>query len=383
MEAGQIEFAAEMFHQILFDEYQIAFGLPREQDGLPREQDIKVQKQHVTRKGDKIGDLITQVCVTQTIKSRDKVDAEVNKLTTMDSYRHSLYAINSSRDQLFNCGIERTDLEFSTDLELGMHESYSSYILRNKSVSVSEDDIKKNYIKNVLFKAFYNYCIREIPDVNISDIYRFFIRMLCLFSGFVIPTLITGLQMDVILTPVTPQSSPESSPPQPQQAQPERVSRVLHRKNVIYLTPSRELSFETLLIYEITDTQGNTSGIFEIPIGYSLQGMSNRPLYMSLSTLFDMINEFRQNKHKFRSDIFIKLRDENIKKLHSKESTFTTIFKGFQYIGGRTKKTSKKCIESQKVKVKKSKSKSQSQKVKVKKSKSKSQSQKVKVKVKK
>lgn len=78
---------------------------------------------------------------------------------------------------------------------------------------------------------------------------------------------------------------------------------------------------------------------------------------MSLSTLFDMINEFRQTKHKFRSDIFIKLRDENIK---TKESKFTTIFKGVQWFGGRTtKKTSKKMHrKSKSKKSKKLKSKS-------------------------
>jgi hypothetical protein len=364
MEAGP-HFNTQMFDQMLLDEYRIAFNLSQGQITVEQQQEL------VKGKGDKIGDLIKKV-IAQNIKNKDTVDAEVNKLTTMDSYRHSLYAINLSRREIFDCGIERTDLEFSS--EFPRHESYINYRLSNNSESLSEDDIKKNYIKNVLFQAFYTYCSRH--EIPIPDIYRFFIRMLCLFSGFVIPDLITGLtqQMEnsVFLTPITPQPSPESSPPQPQQPQPQRVSRVLHRKNVIYLTPSRELSFVTLLIYEITDTQGNTSGIFEIPIGYSLQGMSNRPLYMSLSTLFDMINEFRQTKHKFRSDIFIKLRDENIKKLNSKESTFTTIFKGFQYIGGRTKKTSKKMhrksrSQSQKVKVKKSKSKSQSQKVKVKK----------------
>jgi hypothetical protein len=360
MEAGpHFHFNTQMFDQMLFDEYRIAFNLSQGQDIT-----VEQQQELVKGKGDKIGDLIKQV-IAQKIKNKDKVDAEVNKLTTMDSYRHSLYAINLSRRQIFDCGIERTDLEFSR--EFPHHESNINYRISNNSESLSEDDIKKNYIKNVLFQAFYTYCSRH--EIPIPDIYRFFIRMLCLFSGFVIPDLITGLtqQMEnsVFLTPITPQPSPESSPPQPQQPQ-------LHRKNVIYLTPSRELSFETLLIYEITDTQGNTSGIFEIPIGYSLQGMSNRPLYMSLSTLFDMINEFRQTKHTFRSDFFIKLRYENIKKLHSKESTFTTIFKGFQYIGGRTKKMHRKSkSQSQKVKVKKSKSKSQSQKVKVKKSKSK------------
>lgn len=181
-QTGQAIFNAHLFDQILFDEYQFAFGLPP-----TRKQDIEVQQQRVTLKGDKIGDLIIQVA-TQTIKNRDKVDAEVNKLTTMDSYRHSLYEINLSRDEIFNCGIERTELEFSRGYP---YQPYNDYEKSNQHLA--PDQIKKNYIKNVLFQEFYNYCKREIPNLDTSDIYRFFIRMLCLCSGFVIPTLITGL----------------------------------------------------------------------------------------------------------------------------------------------------------------------------------------------
>jgi hypothetical protein len=86
--------------------------------------------------------------------------------------------------------------------------------------------------------------------------------------------------------------------------------------------------------------------------------MLNHPFDMLFYTLFEM-NEYFKRGTNITPDSIIRAQNKNIKNKKNiereEESLFTRTFKGFQYIGGRTKITSKK--RHRKIKYKKSRSK--------------------------
>ena len=105
-EKEEISFNTEMFQRMFLEEKKLAFKIS---DGDLDDQKVKER--------DKIGALEAQLMAQATSdkqvspKEFENLKEKLNNFTDADVYRYSLNKLNTW-DDLFNCGIERTELLF-------------------------------------------------------------------------------------------------------------------------------------------------------------------------------------------------------------------------------------------------------------------------------
>jgi hypothetical protein len=325
------QFNDGMFNRMFVKEKKLAFKIPDDDDLT----DEKLNER------DKISALIKKaqdkMLQFQPISSEEfkSYSESLNKFTDADVYRYALNRYRKYND-VFECGIERTETLF-----------YSS---RTQPKPFSGNS-KVDYIKNFLFPEFYKYLQKYDDEI----IYRFFIRLLCLCDGFAVinDILIRRFNDDIGLNPQT------SSPPSPEEpgshvsSQPQQF----RNQNIIQVSDSQPvISLTSILFYRFNNRKTlNDSDPFKVVLEYDLVKMLNRPFNMLFSTLFEM-NDYFKSGNKITPNIFITTQNEKIKRAN--ESLLTTMFKGYQYIGGRkiSKKKHRKSKHKKSNKSKKSKS---------------------------
>jgi hypothetical protein len=329
-------------------------------DMFLKEKELATQ---IPEKIDKIMEKVTERMNRQEeVVSQEEFDIlsrDLNNLTVADVYR---YALNqyTEPDNIFDCGIERTKLLLGPKL---FTDSYTVYQMRGGALS------KVDYIQVNIFQKFYEYLTTyEVFDKE--RIYRFFIRLLGLADGISVIVNILIQNFDSVLRLTSVKSSADSSPDLPQSEETSKSDK-LNNQNILQVSqviqpqqpqpsmPSTSVSFTSVLFYRFfrfndSGQSLDNSGPFSIKLEYDLVKMLNHPFDMLFYTLFEM-NEYFKRGGKITPDSFIRAQNKNIKNMEREESLFTRTFKGFQYIGGRTKITSKK--RHRKTKYKKSRSK--------------------------
>lgn len=339
MEADvKYEFDPQFFQDMFLKEKELANKIPDKIDKLMVEAQKRMQK-------------IIQSNREVSQEEFDNLSQDLNNLTVADVYRYALNGYTKS-DDMFKCGIERTKTLFvSSKTE---PESFTDY--REKG----GDRDKVGYIKDILFREFYRY-LTTYEGFDKERIYRFFIRLLCLSDGFAVISTILIYNFTSVLRTTSASSSPQTSPEETSKSEQFKNQNILQVSQVLQpqsSTLSTSVSLKSVLFFRFSypdqARQLPNSDPFSIQLEYDLVKMSNCPFDMLFYTLFEMNNYFKRGG-KITPDSFIRAQNKNIKNMEREESLFTRTFKGFQYIGGRTKITSKK--RHRKTKYKKSRSK--------------------------
>jgi hypothetical protein len=284
-------------------------------------------------KSDKIGDLINEANERMNIDlaqnkdimpGREELDSyskSLNNFTDADVYRYALNIYKTTRD-VFLCGIDRTLTTICTNPPILLE-------------SGNPEDQRIIFVKTTLFLQFYH-CLKSL-EFKDKQIYRFFIRLLCLCDGFVVIKDILIRRFSGVIRLTTPSSSQSSSPEEPQTS---GSSQQYRNINILQVSSSPQqqsrppisyppisyppISLTSIFFHRFSDPNITlpNSEPFKIELNYDLQNLLNRPFYMLFPTLFEMGQYYRRGGN---------------------ESLFTTAFKGFQYIGGnRGGKISKK-----------------------------------------
>ena len=313
-------------------------------------------------KSDKIGDLIDIVnrrmendlaqnkdIIMPGREELDSYSKSLNNFTDADVYRYALHRYTPPRD-VFLCGIDRTLTTICTNPPTRLEPG-------------NPEDQRIAFVKTILFSRFYH-CLKSLKFGD-NEIYRFFIRLLCLCDGFAVITDILLRRFDRVIRITSPSSSPSSSPEEPQtsgRSQQYRNINILQVSSSPQQQQSRPpISLTSILFHRFSDpnTTLPNSEPFKIELNYDLQNLLNRPFYMLFPTLFEMEHYYRRGGN-ITPNIFIITQNEKIKRAN--ESLLTTMFKGFQYIGGsRDRKISKKKYRKSKHKKSKNSKKSKSQ----------------------
>jgi hypothetical protein len=344
--AAAADFDTQFFQEMFLKEKELANKIPDKIAKLMVEAEERMEK--IIQKNREVSQ-----------EEFDNLSRDLNNLTVADVYRYALNGYRNS-DDMFNCGIERTKLLLGPKL---FTDSYTVYQMRGGALS------KVDYIQVNIFQKFYEYLTTyEVFDKE--RIYRFFIRLLGLADGFAVISNILIFNFTSVLRTTSASSSPQTSPEEPKSksAEPEQfknqnilqVSQVFQPQSS---TPSStSVSLKSVLFFRFSypdqARQLPNSSPFSIQLEYDLVKMSNHPFDMLFYTFFKMNNYFKDGI-KITPDSIIREQNKNIKNKKNiereEESLFTRTFKGFQYIGGRTKITSKK--RHRKIKYKKSRSK--------------------------
>ena len=375
----QYKFDPDFFQDMFLKEKKLATQIPDKIDKIMKK--VTERMERMNRQEEVVSKRVFE-----------NLSEDLNNLTVADVYR---YALNqyTQPDDMFNCGIERTKLLLGPKLFTDSYTVYLERLERAAKVSQakvlgrdeSQDDLraqveaeiklkaaelsKVDYIKVIIFKKFYEY-LKTYKEFDKERIYRFFIRLLGLADGFAVIYEILLKNFDSVLRLTSVKSSTDSSPDLPQSEETSKSDK-LNNQNILQVSqviqpqqpqqpqpsmPSTSVSFTSVLFYRFfrfndTGQSLDNSGPFSIQLEYDLVKMSNHPFDMLFYTLFEM-NKYFERGTNITPDSIIIAQKKNIKR---EESLFTRTFKGFQYIGGRTKITSKK--RHRKIKYKKSKSK--------------------------
>ena len=290
--SNNVLFNPVMFQRMFLEEKKSAFNLS--------DDDFDDEK---VKERDKIGalesELLLQAMSGKQVSPEEFEDLKekLNAFTDADVYRYSLNKLNKW-DDLFNCGIERTELLFFLPPS---PQSFNDYKKEKKESREDEKELKVKYIQDVLFTNFYKY-ISQKYRWDEESIYRLFIRLLSLCDGFSVISNILIISFGSVIRLTSPTSSQQSSPEEPQVL--DQTTR-FRNKNIIQVSNSQPIiSLTNVLFFRLVDPTYvlNDSNPFKILVKYDLLEMSNHPFSMILSTLFEMNSFFKSGETKM-SDI--------------------------------------------------------------------------------